>query len=173
MVTGGKRVLLGKIAATHGIKGQLRIATYSGESDAVRSVSSVILVGPKGEQETFRVAGTSGHGRKLLLSLKGFDSINQVQHLVGRELYVERSQLPPLEEGEFYWCDLLGLAVRTEAGDPLGTLDDIIATGSNDVYVVRDGARELLIPALADVVLQVDSADGTMTVRLPEGLTDL
>ena len=173
MALRGTRVLLGKVAATHGIKGQLRIAPYSGDPGTILSLASVILTGTKGETDVFRVAQATVHGKKVLLSLTGFDNINQVQYLVGRELYAEREQLPELPEGEYYWFDLLGLKVMSVEEGFLGTLDDIIATGSNDVYVVRGEEKEYLVPALEDVVLQVNLDDGTMTVSLPEGLSDL
>lgn len=166
-------VPLGKVTATHGIKGQLRVTIYSGETDAITSVKSVMLQGGHGEVETFEVARAALHGKKVLLSLKGFDNINQVLHLVGRELIVTRGQLPEPEEGEFFWCDLIGLAVVTDAGELLGTLTEIISTGSNDVYVVTSAEREYLIPALEDVVVKVDLEAGSMTVSPPEGLFDL
>jgi 16S rRNA processing protein RimM len=173
MSIGIQQVLLGKVVATHGIKGQLRVVPYSGDPDTIASLKSVILKGPNGEEETLAVTAVAAHGRKLLLTLRDFVSINQVQHLVGRELYARRDQLPDLEPGEYYWCDLIGLSVVTDKGESLGTLAEIIATGSNDVYVVRDGKREYLIPAVEDVVLQVNLDDRLMTVSPPEGLFDL
>ncbi len=170
---GGKQVLLGKVVATHGIKGQLRVVPFSGEPDTIVSLTTVILKGPKGETGDFAVAAAAVHGRKVLLTLKGFDNINQVLPLVGREIYARREQLPELSPGEYYWCDLLGLAVMTLEGATLGTIADIIPTGSNDVYVVRDGKKEYLIPALEDVVLRVDLDGGVVTVSPPEGLFDL
>jgi 16S rRNA processing protein RimM len=166
-------ILLGKVVATHGIKGQLRIAVYSGEFETILSLSSLMLKGPDGRMETFEVAASAVHGKKLLVALKGYGSIDQVQHLVGRELYATRSQMPELTEGEFYWCDLLGLTVMTLEGELLGRLADIIATGSNDVYVVKNDGREYLIPALEDVVLDIDLDKGKMTISPPEGLLDL
>jgi 16S rRNA processing protein RimM len=166
-------VLLGKIVATHGIKGQLRIAVYSGEFETILSLSSLMLKGPDGGLETLEVATSAVHGKKLLVALKGYGSINQVLHLVGREIYSTRDQMPELSEGEFYWCDLLGLKVMTDGGELLGILADIIATGSNDVYVVKDDGREYLIPALEDVVLDIDLNKGIMMVSPPEGLLDL
>jgi 16S rRNA processing protein RimM len=96
-----------------------------------------------------------------------------VQHLVGREIYAERGQLPELTEGEYYWCDLIGLKVVTAEGVLLGELYDIMATGSNDVYLVRSGEKEYLIPAIEDVVVEVNLAAGVMTVSPLEGLLEL
>jgi len=165
-------VLLGKVAGTHGIRGQVRVVPYSGEETTIISLSSILLQGPDGTLESFEVANAVAHGKKVLLALRNFESINQVLHLVGRELYARRNQLPPLPPDEYYWCDLLGLEVATVDGMTLGTLADIIATGSNDVYVVR-GEREYLIPALDDVIVAIDLDAGTMTVSPPEGLLDL
>jgi len=166
-------VLLGKLVATHGIKGQLRVAVYSGEFETILSLASLMLKGPDGRIETFQVAAAAVHGKKLILSLEEYDNINQSLQLVGHEVYVARDQLPALSEGEFYWFDLLGLRVETDHGEVLGELVDIIATGSNDVYVVKDGKREYLIPALADIVLDVNLDAGIMKVSPPEGLLDL
>ena len=166
-------VLLGKLVATHGIKGQLRVAVYSGEFETILSLASLMLKGPDGRMETFQVAAAAVHGKKLILSLEEYDNINQSLPLVGHEVYVAREQLPELSEGEFYWSDLLGLRVETDHGEVLGELVDIIATGSNDVYVVKDGKREYLIPALEDIVLDVNLDAGIMMVSPPEGLLDL
>jgi 16S rRNA processing protein RimM len=81
--------------------------------------------------------------------------------------------LPKPDEGEYYWADLIGLRVSTEAGDDLGTLREIIETGSNDVYVVKGACREFLIPATDDVVRGIDLDAGTMTVSPLEGMLDL
>jgi len=173
MQRGSTTVLLGKVVATHGIRGQLRAVLYSGEFSSVAGLDSVILKGTNGGMDTFAVAAISRHGKKVLITLKDFDTINQVQNLVGRELYVRREQLPELPEGEFYWCDLIGLRVETEQGETLGILADIIATGSNDVYVVKSGKREYLIPALEDVVREINLDGGVMKVSPMEGLFDL
>jgi len=165
--------LLGKVVATHGIKGFLRIAVYSGEFETILSLSSLMLKGPDGRMETFEIVESAVQRKKLLVALKGYGSIDQVQHLVGRELYATRAQMPELAEGEFYWRDLMGLTVMTLEGELLGHLADIIATGSNDVYVVKNDEREYLIPALEDVVLDIDLDKGTMTVSPPDGLLDL
>ncbi|MCM2357430.1 MAG: ribosome maturation factor RimM [Geobacteraceae bacterium] len=166
-------VLLGKIMATHGVRGQLRVFLFSGDFSGIAGLDTVLLRAPGREMELFEVAAAARHGKKFLLTLKNYDDVNQVLHLVGRELYVRREQLPELPPGEYYWRDLLGLRVVTEQGEELGTLTDIIATGSNDVYVVTAGDREYLIPALEDVVREISLGDGVMKVSPPEGLLDL
>ena len=173
MGRGNETVPLGKVVATHGVRGQLRVVLYSGDFSSVAGLDSLMLGGADKKIETFDLAAITRHGKKVLVTLKGYQDINQVLHLVGRELFVRREQLPELPDGEFYWCDLLGLRVNTDRGENLGVLTDIIATGSNDVYVVKSGTREYLIPALEEVVLDVDLDEGTMKVSPPEGLFDL
>ena len=173
MSSGNEPVLLGKIMATHGVKGQLRVFLFSGEYASISGLKTVMLQAPNRVRETFEVSGTAHHGKKFLLELKNFDNVNQVLHLVGRELYVNEDQLPALSEGEYYWRDLVGLRVVTEDGETLGTLTEIIATGSNDVYVVQGNDREYLIPALEDVVREIHLGDRVMKVNPPEGLLDL
>jgi 16S rRNA processing protein RimM len=173
MVQGSETVLLGKVMATHGLRGQLRVVLYSGDFSSVAGLDSVILKGADSNMETFAVTAISRHGKKVLLTLKDFDSINQALSLVRRELFVRREQLPELSDGEYYWCDLLGLQVVTDQGEDLGILKEIIATGSNDVYVVKSGKREYLIPALEEVVLEINLDDGIMKVSPMEGLFDL
>jgi 16S rRNA processing protein RimM len=166
-------IQIGRVAATHGVRGQLRITTYSGHFDSLLSADSVILKEPSGKVGTYAVSAAVVHGRKLLLALAGLSDINKVLHLVGSELYLRLDQLPATGEGEYYWHELIGLRVVTAAGEPLGVLQSIIETGSNDVYVVKAADRELLIPALEDIVTAIDLTAGTMTVTPVPGLFDL
>ena len=159
--------------ATHGVRGQLRVFLFSGEFSSISGLTSVMLRTSQGIMEVFEVAGAAHHGKKFLLTLRNLDTIDQVQHLVGRELYIRSEQLPSLPDGEFYWRDLVGLRVVTEQGEMLGLLTEIIATGSNDVYVVQGDGREYLIPALEEVILEVKLNEGIMKVSPPEGLLDL
>jgi 16S rRNA processing protein RimM len=172
-MAGSELIPLGKVVGTHGIRGELRVHAYAGESSALLTARSVILQTPQGAQETLAVSRARLNGKRLLLSFSGISDINQVQHLVGRELFFRREQLPPPDEGEYYWHDLIGLQVVTDGGQALGRLTGIMETGSNDVYVVAGEGREYLIPALADVVVKIDLAAGIMTVSPLEGLLDL
>jgi 16S rRNA processing protein RimM len=114
------------------------------------------------------------HGQKVRMAFEEVIDRNAAEALVGASLFIDRSILPDLEADTYYWFELIGLCVEDSKGTPLGKLEAVLPTGSNDVYVVRDHrrrpARELLIPALASVVLEVDLAGGVMRVELPEGL---
>ena len=172
-MSGSKKVLIGKIQGTQGIKGQLRVIPFAGDASSISQLDSLCVKTPSGAMEEFSVVSARAHGKRVILTLRPFDNINQVLHLVGREIYADRVALPELPSDEFYWSDLLGLRVVTSDGEELGELVDIIETGSNDVYVVKKNGREVLVPALEDVVVSVDLAGGRMTVSLPEGLLDL
>lgn len=110
-----------------------------------------------------RIGASRGHAT---LSLQGITDRESAEELRGTVVRIDRAQAAPLEEGEFYQFELIGLAVETESGEPLGTVAEIIETGANDVYVVRDNdGNETLIPALKDVVPVIDPEAGKMIVR--------
>lgn len=173
MSPGNDLILIGKVLGTHGIKGQVRVVPYSGNPESITSLSTFILRMPDGRYESFEVAGATEHKKRVLVTLKGFNDINLVMGLVGCEIYINSNQLPELPDGEYYWQDLIGLEVLTDMGELLGELDHIFETGSNDIYVVKAGKREYLIPAISDVVLDINLDTRKMTVRPPEGLLDL
>jgi len=166
-------ILIGKVLGTHGVRGQLRIVAYSGDPASITSLRKFLLCAPGGEYESYEITAAAEHKKRALVTLKGFDNINQVLCLTGREVYVYRDQLPAPSDGEYYWYDLIGLNVQTEDGEILGDLVDILETGSNDVYVVKAGDREVLIPATEEVVLDIDLKTKKMIVRPLDGLLDL
>lgn len=165
-------ILMGKVAAAHGIKGQLRVVPYSGLADNLLDCESLLLRDAKGLMNKFEVASATVHGKKLLISLKGYSGINQVLHLVGSEILLYKEQLAVPADDEYYWHDLIGMKVVTTDGTDLGVLDSIIETGSNDVYVAVLNGREYLIPALSDTV-SIDVQAKLITVTPFEGLFDL
>jgi 16S rRNA processing protein RimM len=166
-------ILIGKVLGTHGVRGQLRIVPYSGDPASITSLRTFLLRAPGGQYESYEITAAADHKQRALVSLKGFDNINQVLCLAGREVFIYREQLPVLPEGEYYWQDLIGLVVQTEDGEVLGDLVDILETGSNDVYVVKAGDREVLIPATEEVVQDIDLDAKRMIVRPLDGLFDL
>lgn len=167
-------LLIGKIVGVHGIKGNLKVYSYAETLSVFESGSSILVINQKGLQKTYTVKWVKPHHRVLLLSLAGIDSRNLAESLVGSELLIEKAKLPELEEGSYYWFDLIGLEVFTIDNEYVGRVESIMPTGSNDVYVVKnpdkDQDNEILIPALTSVVLEIDIDLKTMRVDLPAGL---
>jgi 16S rRNA processing protein RimM len=128
-----------------------------------------VLVGPQRRELSLR--GLQAHGRRFLLSLEGIDSRESAERLRGQTVYADEENLTPLGHGEYYQRDLLGLQVRGEDGRRIGILEQILRTGANDVWLVRlDDGRELLLPSISSVVLEIDPAGGAVTVQIPDGL---
>jgi 16S rRNA processing protein RimM len=124
---------------------------------------------------SYAVEGARLHNEAVFLKLAGVDDRNAAEKLVGNVLTIPPEKALPLDEDEYYFRDLLDMAVATEDGEELGVLVNIIETGANDVYVVRpagasDYKADILIPAVRHCVLDVSVADKRMTVRLMDGL---
>jgi 16S rRNA processing protein RimM len=166
-------VPVGKIIGTHGIKGFLKVYSYSGNIQNMQSAKSVFLKAKDGTVNEHVIKSVSAHAGAFILGLNGYTDINQVLPITGSELCLKRSQFPVPDEDEYYWRDLIGLAVHTDQGTELGTLVDIFETGSNDIYVVRGSAKEYLIPAIAGVIALVDIPGNKMIITPLEGLLDL
>ena len=166
-------VVVGKIIGTHGIKGLLKVYSYSGNIKSLQSAETALLKSKDGTLRDYVVKSVSAHAGGFILGLDGFSDINQALFLTGSELCIKRSQLPVPDEDEYYWRDLIGLAVHTDQGVELGTLVDIFETGSSDIYVVRGSSKEYLIPAIADVIAHIDVPGGKMIITPLDGLLDL
>jgi 16S rRNA processing protein RimM len=163
-------IVIAKITGVHGLKGKLKVYSYSG------SLSSLcpgvkVLVNNQGKRSFLTVTEVSSQNKNFLLSVKEIDNIETAQLYTGSKILVEHSSLPELPEGIYYWKDLIGLKVCSVNGDNYGEIKTIMETGSNDVYVVGD--EELLIPAIPTVVKEINLDEGVMLVDLPEGLLDL
>jgi 16S rRNA processing protein RimM len=130
----------------------------------------VFIDSPPSQTEIVRVRCDA---RTVTLAVKSVVSREHVERLRDSWVLVRETDAHPLPEGQYYWHQLIGLRVRTDSGDELGVLSDILDTGSNDVYIVKNDNREILVPAIPEVLLDVDLAGGVMTVHLLPGLDEL
>lgn len=164
---------LGRVVGVHGLKGMLRVR-LSGrpeelDPETFTAVGEVLL-----GDEAFRVLRAARGRRHILLGLAGVSTREQAEALVGREVQAEARRFPKLPPGEYYWFQVLGLkVVQAEAGTVLGSLEEIWPTGAHDVYVVRQGEREILLPAVEEVVREIDLEQGVIRVVPPPGLLEL
>ena len=159
---------IGKVVKTHGLRGHLKVLPYGETFSTLAAEEKITANLPDGNSLTLTVAEIRHQQKTFLLISRELGTVEEAHRLVGAELCVPESRLPPTESDEFYWYQLIGLEVVNTEGEKLGTLEEIIETGSNDVYVVRRGNQEILVPAIEEVVREVDLQRRLMTVDLPE-----
>lgn len=146
-------VVLGRVVGVFGVRGWVKILSETDPPENIQRYSPWLL-----RNRALRLLSSQRHGKGLIARLEGCEDRDQAQALVGLEIAVRRSQLPPPGADEYYWADLEGLEVETTEGVYLGQVSHVLATGANDVLVVR-GERERLIPLIWDqVVRELDVA---------------
>jgi 16S rRNA processing protein RimM len=161
---------VGRISGAHGIRGEVKVESLTDYPERFRAGAHFYL-GSEVESRSVTITAARPHHHLLLVKLDVVPDRTAAELLTGQLLLIPEEEAMPLGEHENYAHDLLGLRVETQAGRVLGQVTDILATGANDVYVVRGAAgNELLIPALRQVVLEVDLAAQRMVVDLPDGL---
>lgn len=163
-------ILVGKIVGSHGLKGALKVYSYAESLSVFRPGERICLKHKEGRPVFYGIEWVKPHKQVFRLSLQGVTSLDRARELVGATLHVEKSTLPELAEGTYYWSDIIGLSVSTVDDRFLGRVESIIPTAGNDVYVVKDHEQEILIPALESVVQVIDVEKKIMRVELPEGL---
>lgn len=161
-------VLVGRVLAAWGLRGEMRIWPVSTNPDRFRQGRRLLVNG-----ESRRIITSRSHGRgQIVLLLDGITTPEMAAAFRGADLFVREEDAPPLDEDWYYHFQLLGLKVVTDDGRELGVLVQVLETGANDVYIVRNDTREYLIPAIADVVQQVDLEAQRMTIHPLPGLLD-
>lgn len=161
-------VAIGKVVGLHGVRGRLKVVPYGKTLEALAGGEEVSARLPDGSVQGIITVDVRIHKRWGVLLIREARTAKEAQPLVGAEICVPESRLPAPGPDEFYWHQLIGLEVLSVDGRKLGTIRQIIETGSNDVYVVQEGREEVLIPALADVIREVNLERGLMVVDLPE-----
>ena len=164
-------IVIGRIIGPHGIRGGVKVSVLTDYPERFRPGTPVYL-GSEEEAAPVEIVAVRPHKNMLLILLADVPDRNAAELLRDRLFLIPEAQAMPLGEHENYAHDLIDLAVETVEGEALGRLTEILFTGANDVYVVVGPEGELLLPALREVVLQVDLAAGRMVVALPDGLRD-
>ena len=159
-----KWILVGKVVGLSGVHGEVKLESYTEPRTRIFSYQPWMLKSASGEKE---ISGCRGReqGKGIVATLPEVDDRDAAARIVGSEIWVRRSALPKSKRGEYYWTDLEGLEVVTVEGVSLGRVSHLIATGANDVLIVREGERERLIPFLVgQFVTSVDLEGGRLTV---------
>ncbi len=161
----------GRIVGAHGLRGALRVRPDNPDSE-MEGIQRVFVESAGAPVERrVRSCARAGHG-SLKLQLEGIQSIEQAEVLRGAQLYLAVSDLPAAAEGEFYYFQVIGLPVETVEGRWLGNIDEVFFNGAHDVWVVKGGGGEILIPVIDDVVRKIDLEQGRVVIDPIPGLLD-
>ncbi len=163
---------VGIITSTHGVRGEVKVYPTTDDVKRFKRLKDIILDTGK-EQIPLEIEGVKFFKQMVILKFKGIDSLNDVEKYRQKSLYVTRANAVRLRKDEYFIADLIGITVYDEENNQLGTLEDVMVTGANDVYVIKmvDG-RELLLPAIKQCILDVNVEEGRMQVHVLEGLLE-
>ncbi len=165
-------ITIGKVVKPFGVKGEMKIEPLTDFPDRFKALRSVHLVSPAGKELTCEVRSVRYAGGAPYLLFGGYDSPEKAKALNGWLIKVPEEEAVPLPEGSYYWFELVGMEVLSEGGEKLGTIVEVFETGSNDVYVMKRGRKEVYIPATNEIVKQVDRKAKRMVIHLMDGLME-
>jgi 16S rRNA processing protein RimM len=167
-------VLIGKVIRPHGLNGLLRILSYAGSEESFLNAGTVFLKSNQPGLSEYQVVSIKAHKNSFLMKLKGISSFEDAERYRGAEILIRKNTLSRETDDEYFWFELIGLEVFLESGRFIGILQKIINTGSNDIYIVKEGNKEFLIPALHGIVLKVDIINKRMVIADNiDGLLDI
>lgn len=171
---GPSHIVVGQIRRPHGIRGEVRVEILTDYPERVDRHEYVYLARPQSPDDVERhvLESVRPHKGVLLIKLEGVDDRDTAEKLRGMLVEVPLEDAVPLKEGEYYHFQMIGVDVETETGEWLGRVADVIATGAADVFVVRGPRGEILLPAIEDVILELDTEGREMTVQLLPGLLE-
>lgn len=167
-----KRLQVGVISSTHGVRGEVKVFPTTDDVTRFKKLKEVILVTEKTEK-VLKITSVKFFKQFAILKFEGIDTLNDVEVYKGASLFVDRKNAVKLQKDEYFIADLIDLSVVDENGNELGTLIDVMQTGANDVYIVKNAeGKELLFPAIKECILDIDFKAGQMTVHVMDGLLD-
>ncbi len=160
---------VGRVLRPHGVRGELLLATLTDFPDHLAEVKTVYL---GDDAAAHPLAAARVHRGQLIIRLADVPDRDAADAFRGQLVQIKAVAAAPLPPGTYYHHQLIGLAVVTDAGEPLGALSDVLETGANDVYVVTGPTREILLPAIRSVILTIDLPARQIIVHVPDGLLE-
>jgi 16S rRNA processing protein RimM len=158
------QLAVGRVVGTHGLDGELRVQLLTDNPEHLLEAEQLLV----GDQRTpYTIDSIRFHKGLALIAFDEIVDVDAAETLRGSVLRISGADLPPLAENEYYLYQVVGIEARTEAGEVIGTVSDVIETGANNVFVVTpaDGGKELLFPSIPDVVTDIRPTDGYLVIR--------
>ena len=161
---------VGVITQTHGVRGEVKVFPTTDDAARFKKLKHVMLDTGK-ETLPLEIESVKFFKQFVILKFKGFDNINDIERYNRCPLLIERENAVPLEEGEYFIADMIGMKVITDEGENFGILKDVMETGANDVYVIEHPSEgEVLVPAIKECILDVDIENRQMKIHVMNGL---
>ncbi len=160
----------GAIVRPHGLKGEVVVDLARDLLEVVTESLELRVTGRREGERVLTVERARNHKARKVVQFKGVSTVEDAEALRGWSVWLTREQIGPLEEGRWFVSDIIGIDVYTDGGEYLGKLAEVMHMPGNDVYVVRNGEKEILLPVIDDVVRSVDIDSGRMVIHLMEGL---
>ena len=165
-----ERLEVGQIVNTFGIKGFVKIYPYVDDISRFDNLKKVHIKSKKEEKE-LQIEEVKYQKNMVLVKFKGIETVENAEKLRNSFVEIDRADAIPLEEGQYFIADLLGLEVFLDTGEKLGVLEDIYNTGSSDIYVVKNElGKQFLLPYIDEVIKQINLEEGKIIVHIIEGL---
>lgn len=155
---------IGRVVKTHGVKGRVKVEYYGEDLQRFFLYQKIFIGRGKDKLEPYEVIESIPQPPRLILHLKGIEKVEEAEPLLGKEIFIERGDLPKLEKGEYYWIDILGLEVVTEEGKRIGRIKEIFSTKAHDLYLIEIKGKEIFLPATEEVIREVDLQKGVIKV---------
>ena len=161
---------IGRVVKPHGVKGKIKVEYFGEDINRFPPYREVLIEEDTGRLRAFEILEVTPQPPRLILRLKGIERREEIEPLIGKEIFIKKGALPALEEGEYYWFEILGMVVETTEGKRIGKVKEIFPTGAHDIYVVEGRRGEIFLPATEEVILSIDRERGVMKVIRMEGL---
>jgi 16S rRNA processing protein RimM len=167
-------IIVGRVRRPHGIRGEVRVEILTDYPERLVQRDSLYLAHPQSPDnvERYPLESVRPHKGILLIKLGGCDDRDAAEELRGMLVQIPLEEAVPLEEGEYYYFQLMGMDVETEAGEWLGRVADVVEGGAHDVYIIHGPRGEILLPAIEDVILELDIEREKMVVHLLPGMLE-
>ncbi len=165
-VTIMKKINIGKVVTTHGVRGDVKVYPHTNVEDMFGKLKTIYI----GEEE-YKISSVKYAKGCPVLNLSIVNTVEEAQKLIGKQVYADENSLPKLEENNFYLKDIIGCSAVGEKGEEIGKLTNVIFTGANDVYeITAPEGRNILVPAVKEFILNVNISEKKITVKLIEGM---
>jgi len=161
---------IGRVVKPHGVKGKMKVEYFGEDLHRFFSYREIFIETETSGLKSYEILEIIPQPPRLIVRLRGIEKVEEIEPLIGKKILIDKEALPELEEGEYYWVDLLGIKVETREGKRIGKVKEIFPTGSHDIYVVEGKRGEIFLPAIEEVIQSINLEKKVMKVVRMEGL---